>query len=119
MEKTLEKHNEQEHGYFHVDVVWKDGKPTTRNFPKAGFPVFKTNENGEATDERLGFVKGKDAVKFLQKHAHEYTSEEFSWKYYFESPDYDPLAGKVVTETEPSIIKIAKKLKQDKPGDNE
>jgi len=65
-----------ENDRYVVNVRWKDGPETERQFPVAGFDVVDPG-NG---NKHLGSIKGKDALKILQDHAGEYDHEEFSWR---------------------------------------
>jgi len=59
---------------YTVKLRWKDGKENEHHSPENGFVVVDPS-----TGVRMGAIKGKDALKILEKNSPNLNEEDFSW----------------------------------------
>ena len=63
-----------ENHHYVVSLRWKNGKENERHFPEKGLEIV------DSGGEKLGFIRGKDALKILQDNSPNMNEEDFSWR---------------------------------------
>jgi hypothetical protein len=66
-----------ENNYFIIHILWIDGHESDIHIPTGGFPVVNPE-----TQQRIGFLKGEEAVAILRRETPTKTKEEIRWADY-------------------------------------
>jgi hypothetical protein len=63
-----------ENNYFIIHILWIDGHESDMHIPTEGFPVVNPE-----TQQKIGFLKGEEAVAILRRETPTKNKEEISW----------------------------------------
>ena len=66
-----------ENNYFIIHILWIDGHESDMYIPTGGFPVVNPE-----TQQRIGFLKGEEAVAILRRETTTKTKKEIRWADY-------------------------------------